>query len=140
MGNKTRLKIVTPERTMFDDDVEMAIMRTEQGDIGVLAGHEPLSTVLAIGSMRIINGEQAKEAAIMAGFAEITPSLITILTQTAEWADEIDVARAKEAKSRAEALLASNNSDINTERALLALRRANVRIETNLSLKEQKSV
>ncbi len=131
MGNKIRLKVVTPTRVLFDDDVDMLIMRTVEGDMGVLYGHQPLSTVLSYGALRIMQGEGEKQAAVLGGFAEITPKLVTVLSTVAEWSDEIDVERAKQSMARAEARMKSTDTLVNVKRAEAAFRRAVVRIETS---------
>lgn len=126
---KLSLKIVTPSRTMFDGDADMVIMRTKSGDVGILHGHQPMVTVLDYGVMRIQNaGEEDKVATVFGGFAEINSEGMSILTDIAEWADEIDMARAEAAKQRAEQRLANPDKNTDTAKAELALRRAITRL------------
>lgn len=130
MSNKLSLKIVSPSKLVYDKEVEMVIMRTATGDLGVLKGHENLSTVLDLGVMKIIDGETEEYISMLGGFAEVTKDGVSILTDCAELASEIDIARAEEAKKRAEQRIQSKNSDTDILRAELALRRSTVRIET----------
>ena len=99
------------------------------GEIGVYPDHIPLTTVLAPGVVTITNGEDVKEAAVHAGFAEILGDKVTLLAEIAEWPDEIDEKRAEAAKERAEARIAAKAADTDMLRAEFALRKALVRIE-----------
>ncbi len=126
---KLSLKIVTPSRTMFDGNADMVIMRTKSGDVGILHGHQPMVTVLDYGIMKIQNaGEEDKISTVFGGFAEINSEGMTILTDIAEWSDEIDMERAKAAKQRAEERLAHPDKNTDTVKAELALRRAITRL------------
>lgn len=128
--NKITLRIVTPNREMYNGEADMVIMRTTTGDIGVLAGHQPLVTVLDYGIMTIkCDGQEDKVAAVLGGFAEVSPKSVSILTDAAEWTDEIDEIRAKQAKERAEQRLRSKADDIDIIRAELALKRAMTRLD-----------
>ena len=127
--NKIALKVITPNREMYNGEADMVIMRTKSGDVGILHGHQPMVTVLDYGVMRIQNeGEEDKTAAVFGGFAQIGEDGVTVLTDIAEWADEIDLSRAEEARKRAEERLSKKSADIDVLRAELALKRALVRI------------
>lgn len=127
---KITLKIVTPSREMFNGDVDMVIMRTTSGDVGVLAGHQPMVTVLDYGLLIIKDGDnEDRVAALLGGFAEVSPQGVSILTDAAEWSGEIDKMRAEQAKERAESRLRSAVGDINVLRAQLALKRALTRLD-----------
>ncbi len=130
MSNKISLKIVSPTRVVFNSMVDMVVMRSITGDLGILKGHENLSTVLDLGTLKIIDGEKEEYISILGGFAEVTKEGVSILTDCAEKADEIDIRRAKESKKRAEERIARKSSDIDVLRAELALRRSTVRLET----------
>lgn len=125
---KIRVRIVTPSSELYNDDATMVIMRGVNGDFGVLKGHQPLTTILDYGILKIKNGEQEKEATLFGGFVDVQPEVVTILTDSAEWLEDIDVFRAEEAKKRAEQRLNSKDADIDFLRAELALKRANIRI------------
>ena len=130
MAEKTfNLQIISPTRVFFNEAVDMVEMKTTEGEIGVLAGHIPLTTIVAPGVMTITeNGGQTKEAAVLEGFMEITQEKVTILAQSCEWPEEIDLNRANEARDRAERRIKSNDANINMSRAELALKKSLVRI------------
>lgn len=134
MANKLSLKIITPSRKMFDGEVDMVVMRTMSGDVGILHGHQPMVTILDYGVLNIKTDEGEKEATVLGGFAEINSEGMSILTDAAEWSDEIDVLRAKEAKERAEARLKNLQSNIDVQRAELALKRALIRIDVGTKI------
>lgn len=127
---KFQLEVISPERVFYTGDVEMVELTTTEGDIGIYADHIPLTTIVAPGVLTITeNAEEQKEAAVLEGFMEITPEKVTILAQSCEWPEEIDVNRAMEAKARAERRLKSSDTNINMARADLALRKSLIRIE-----------
>ena len=123
------LEIVTPDRKFFEGEVEMVIVRGTEGDIGILKNHTPLVTPLSIGKIRIKQNGEFREAAIAGGYVGITKDKTTVITDAAEWPEEIDVKRAEEAKKRAEQRLKSSKSEIDIVRARIALRKALNRIE-----------
>ena len=127
--NKIRLRIVTPVRELYNKDAEMVIMRSSIGDVGILHGHQPLTTTLDYGFLRIINGDEEIKATVFGGFASVDSRGLTILSDAAEWPDEIDEERAIAAKERAEKRIKSNDANIDIARAELALRRALLRLE-----------
>jgi F-type H+-transporting ATPase subunit epsilon len=129
MAEKTRLRIVTPSKILYDDYADMVIMRTTSGDIGVLHGHQPLTTTLSYGILQIQkDGEETLKATVFGGFANIKKDSVTILSDAAEWPDDIDVDRAEASKERAEKRI-SSGSDIDVMRAELSLKRALLRLE-----------
>ncbi|WP_066506040.1 F0F1 ATP synthase subunit epsilon [Abyssisolibacter fermentans] len=128
MASKFRLEIVTPDKKFFEDDVEMIIVRGTEGDIGILKNHVPLVTVLGIGKIKVqIDGEM-REASIASGYIEVEKEKTTIITDAAEWAQDIDVKRAEAAKIRAEERLKKENKDTDVARAEIALKKAINRI------------
>lgn len=124
---KLKLQIVTPNRILCDEMVDMVIMRASTGDMGILPNHEPVVATLNYGILRFKQDGKERRATIMSGFAQVETDKVTILTDAAEWPDEIDLARAEEAKKRA--LKRIETKDGNIERAGVALKRALVRIE-----------
>ena len=109
-----RLEVISPERIFYTGDAEMVELTTTEGDIGIYADHIPLTTIVAPGVMTITEpGGVLKEAAVLEGFMEITPAKVTILAQSCEWPEEIDINRAAEAKARAERRLKSADENIN---------------------------
>lgn len=128
MASKFILEIVTPDRKFIEEEVEMVIVRGVEGDIGILKGHNPFVTPLGIGRIKIKNNGEFREAAISSGYVEITKDKTTIITDTAEWPDEIDVERAEASKKRAEERLGNKKSEIDLLRAEIALKKALTRI------------
>ncbi len=129
--NKVKIKIVTPEKEMYNGDADMVIFRSKCGDVGIMHGHLPMVTVLDYGVLRIMeNGEAVKKAAVFGGFAEIDGECVNILTDAAEWSDEIDLSRAEAARDRAEKRLMLSSPDIDELRSEMALKRALIRINT----------
>lgn len=126
-----RCEIVTAERTVFEDDVDMVIAPGIQGELGILPHHAPLMTALTYGELTIRReGQDDEFIAIGGGFLEVGPDHVTILADSAERADEIDEARAEEAHQRAEELMAQRKEeDVDLARAEAALRRSMVRIK-----------
>ena len=128
-NKKLRLKIVTPTKPVFDGDVDMVIMHTSDGQIGVLAGHQPVTTVMGYGLLRVYNDEKIEYFAVFGGFAEINSQGTTILADIAECPNEIDAERAKRAIERAERRKTEQKSDLDEKRLKMALRKASVRLE-----------
>lgn len=127
---KFHLEVISPERVFYENDVEMVELTTTEGEIGIYADHIPLTTILAPGIMTITEaGGKFREAAVLEGFMEITQDKVTILAQSCEWPEEIDINRANEAKARAERRLKSTDQNINMSRAELALRKSLIRLE-----------
>ena len=127
------LIVVTPERQLLREAVVEATLPGADGCLGILPGHAPLITELGIGELtyRPHGGGEAGHLAIISGFAEVLGDRVTVLAETAERPEEIDVARAEEAKKRAEQRLASATSDPNVDwsRAAVALQRSLIRIQ-----------
>lgn len=128
MSSLFRLEIVTPDKRFFDEEIEMAIVRTSEGDIGILKNHEPLVAPLAIGGIRIKQNGEFKDAACSSGFMTIDEEKIMIITDSAEWASEIDLERAKEAAERAKRRLEHKQDDLDVLRAKISLQKAINRI------------
>ena len=127
--NKTfRLRVIAPERLFYEGDVDMAELNTTEGEIGILPEHIPLTTIVAPGVLKITKGEEIKEAALLEGFMEVKKDSVTILAESCEWPEEIDGARANEARIRAERRLAEHSPETDIARAEAALRRALVRL------------
>lgn len=124
-----QVHIVTPDGPVFDGDVEMVTTKVESGELGILPGHIPMVAPLQIGAVRLNKGNKTEFVAVNGGFVEVQQEKVTILAQTAEKADSIDIARAEEAKKRAERLLQGNQEDVDFKRAQLALKKAMNRID-----------
>lgn len=124
-----RLDIVTPEKLVYSEDVNMVIARATDGDLGVLPGHAPLIAGLAVWPLRVLKEDGEHHIAICGGFIEVQPKKVTILASCAELSGEIDVARAKAARARAEDRLSGERADIDVARAEAALKRAMMRLQ-----------
>jgi F-type H+-transporting ATPase subunit epsilon len=123
------LEIVTPYGLVVNSKVEEAYVPGSQGDFGVLPGHAPFLTSLRIGELHYRRDKEVHFLAINRGFAEVTPTKTTILTDTAELAAEIDLERARSAKARVEERLKTISKDDPTyPQEICALERAKVRI------------
>jgi len=123
-----QLEVVTPERLVVNDMAEYIEIPGLTGYFGVLAGHAPLITELAVGEITYRTATQTKRLAVAWGFAEVLQNKVTILAETAEKAEEIDTARAEAAKKKAEAELQKAGVEGDKE-AQAALDRANARLE-----------
>ena len=124
----TVVNIVTPDGPVYDSEVSMAIVKTVTGEMGILPGHIPTVAPLAVSAVRLKKDNNTEVVAVSGGFVEIRPDKVTILTPSAEIADDIDIARAKEAVKRAEQRLQSKQDNIDFKRAELSLKRAMNRI------------
>jgi len=125
----TRLDIVTAERVVFSDDVDMVIAPGVEGQLGILPHHAPLMTMLLPGELLVRKGGEEFFLAISGGFLEVRPDRIIILADAAERVEEIDIARAEEAKRRAEERLSERAPGLDMARAEAALRRSLARLK-----------
>jgi F-type H+-transporting ATPase subunit epsilon len=121
-----QVELVSPERILWTGEADMVIARTTEGDIAFLSNHAPFIGALGIGVVTIeeTGGKQTK-IAVHGGFVEVSNNKVTILSDVAELATDIDVARAREARERAEAAYRAEP----TPESDAALRRATVRLE-----------
>jgi len=132
-----KLDIVTAEQVVYSEDVDVVVAPGVEGQLGILPHHAPLMTMLQPGELRVRRGGEEFSLAITGGFLEVRPDRIIILADAAERAEEIDVARAAEAKRRAEEWLLDRHAPgIDTARAEAALRRALARL--NVAEKRRK--
>ena len=130
-----KLQIITPEKKVFDGETEQIIVRTTVGDVGILNGHEPYCAALGVGQMRIMINGEFRRAATSGGIIKVSKEATTILVQTCEWADEIDVERAEAAKKAAEERKKAAKTDAELMLAEAKLSRALNRIDTASFLK-----
>ncbi|MDR2751974.1 MAG: ATP synthase F1 subunit epsilon [Clostridiales bacterium] len=128
---KLRLKIATPKKLLYDGEADMVILRTSTGDMGILPGHHRVSAIMGYGALKIVDGENKSEVAVMGGLAQVSGDAVTVLSEVAEWPSEISLIRAEAALERARQRLAQKDSDVDMQRAELSLRRALVRIEVS---------
>ena len=130
MAEKFKLSIISPDRVFTEGEAEFLEFTSTEGELGIYAQHIPLTTILEPCVMKIHNEGEVKKAAILGGFVEILKDKITVLAEDAQWPDDIDVARAKAAKKRAEDLLTAKQEGTDMLRAEAALKRAIARINT----------
>ncbi len=123
-----QLSIVTAERTVLNEEVDMVIAPGAAGELGILARHEPLLTTLKPGELRVLQNGQWDYLAVAGGFMQVDPRGVTVLADAAERVDEIDAARAEEARRRAESDLQSAPDEQARVEAQAALLRAIARI------------
>jgi F-type H+-transporting ATPase subunit epsilon len=123
-----KVDIVTAERVVYSADVDEVVAPGVQGQLGILPHHAPLMTILQAGELVIKKQGQEDILAISGGFLEVRPDHVIILADQAERAEEIDTARAEEARLRAEHLLHERPTGTDETRAEAALRRALVRL------------
>ena len=128
MADTFELELVTPERQLAKEQVEEVQIPGKNGYLGVLPGHAPLITELAVGEIAYKSAGQTRRLAVAWGFAEVLPEKVTILAETAEKVEEIDIPRAEAAKQRAEAALSQAGASGDPD-AQAALDRAKTRLE-----------
>ena len=129
MADTFQVEIVTPERKVVEDRATEMQIPGKSGYLGILPGHAPLITELAVGEIGYRDEQgKIKRLAVAWGFAEVLPTKVTILAEVAERAEEIDVARAQKAKEAAEAALKSPTEKTDTDAAESELQRANARL------------
>ncbi len=124
-----KLEIVTAERMVFSDDVTALIAWGVEGQLGILPHHAPLMTMLQPGDLMIRKDKEEEYLAITGGFLEVRPDKVIVLADACERADEIDVARAEEAKKRAQETMKAAPLTVDAATAEAALRRSLARLK-----------
>ena len=122
------LEIVTAERVVLSDEVDLVNAPTADGRVGILPRHEALLTVLVPGELAIVKGGDRTEYALSGGFMEVLASRVTILADTVERSDEIDEARAEQSRQRAEERKRSAQTERDMALAEAELTRSLVRL------------
>ncbi len=129
MADMFKLEIVTPDKLVVDEVAEEVQIPGRSGYLGVLPGHAPLITEVGLGEISYRTPGGTRYLSVAWGFAEVLPDKVTILAETAERPDDIDVDRARKAKERAEQRLRQGGAELDYDRAQTALLRANARLE-----------
>jgi len=124
-----KLEIVTAEKVIYSDDVSEVVVWGIEGQMGILPHHAPLATILRPGDLLIKKDNEEEYFFASGGFLEVTADKIIILADACERAEEIDIARAEEAKRRAEATLREQPSSVDMAATEAALRRSLVRLK-----------
>lgn len=123
-----QLEIVTPDKTVVSTETEMVVCPGVLGEFGVLPHHVSLLSALKIGSLRYSDNGRDQYVFISGGFADVNNNVLTVLAESAERAEDIDVARAEAAKKRAEERLQRHDDNLDVKRAEAALQRAMERL------------
>jgi F-type H+-transporting ATPase subunit epsilon len=123
-----RLDIVTAEKLVYSDEVSSVVVPGAEGQLGILPNHAPLLTSLKPGELKVLKEGEETNIAVSGGFLEVLKNVVTILADTAERAEDIDVERAEAALKRAQEKVNSSESDLDLERAIRALKRSQARV------------
>tara|TARA_Y100000817_G_scaffold300437_1_gene279452 strand:+ start:202 stop:612 length:411 start_codon:yes stop_codon:yes gene_type:complete len=123
-----RLDIVTAEKLVYSDEVSSVVAPGAEGQLGILPNHAPLLTSLKPGELKVSKEGEETNIAVSGGFLEVLKNVVTILADTAERAEDIDVERAEAALNRAQEKVNSSESDLDLERAIRALKRSQARV------------
>jgi F-type H+-transporting ATPase subunit epsilon len=119
-----QVEVVAAERSILSDEADEVLADTVEGQIGVLPRHAPMLTILVPGTVRLRRGDEEEILAVGGGFLEVSENKVVVLADSAERAEEIDVARAEEARARAAARLQTRGTDLDQDRARAALARS----------------
>ena len=123
-----RLEIVTAERVVYSEEVDILVAPGVDGELGILPSHAPLLTTLKSGEIRIVKDGEETFMSVSGGFLEVLGEKITILADTAEHAEEIDAERAEAALKRAQERVEAASTDMDLELALASMRRSQARL------------
>lgn len=123
-----RLEIITAERQVFADDVDVIVAPGVEGELGILPHHAPLMTMLEPGELLIRKDNEETYMVVSGGFFEVRPDKVIVLADACERSDEIDIARAEEAKRRAEKRIRTHAPQVDDARVEAALRRSLIRL------------
>jgi F-type H+-transporting ATPase subunit epsilon len=135
-----KLDIVTAEKLVYSDDVDIVIAPGHDGQLGILPHHAPLMATLNAGELIARKGTEEYSLAISGGFLEVLPDRVIVLADAAERADEIDIARAEAARKTAQERLAHSTTPLESAAAEAALRRAIARIEVADRIKKRRKM
>jgi F-type H+-transporting ATPase subunit epsilon len=130
MSDKIHLKVITHEKIVYENDVDELYIQTTDGSMGILKGHVPVIATLGIGITKVVNDKACECIATMGGILQFANNQATILTDVAELECDIDIARARHAKQRAEARMKAHEETLDIARAQMALAKAVARINT----------
>jgi len=126
---KIQLEVVTPQKMVYSEEVDLIEGPAIDGLIGILPNHAPLVTAMQIGVVRVVKDGEETQIAISEGFMEVQPDKINLVVRTAELPEEIDVDRAKSARDRAEEKLEKDHDNIDFAKAEAAYDRALARLK-----------
>jgi F-type H+-transporting ATPase subunit epsilon len=134
------LEVITPERKVYEDDVDMVVAPASDGYVGILPHHAPLFTTLGPGEFKVQRGGLEEVLAVFGGFMDVRGDRVVVLTDAAEHAEEIDTSRAQQARERAQEILAAGPaSAADEQRARAELQRALVRLRVSENRRRRRS-
>lgn len=128
MAETMKLQVITPDKEFFNGDATMVELNTANGEMGIFPQHIPLTVAVEPGVLKIHQDKEVKKASLLSGFIQIMPEKLTVLAESCEWPEDIDGARANEARIRAERRLSEGSAEVDVARAEAALHRALVRL------------
>ncbi|UHA75665.1 F0F1 ATP synthase subunit epsilon [Paenibacillus sp. 481] len=130
-----KLEIVTPERIVLEQEVDIITVKGADGELGIMANHVPMVTPLQVGPMKVKSGKSEQLIAVHGGFVEVRKDKVVVLAESAELPQDIDMERAKASKARAEQRISlaqrSKQDEVDHRRAELSLQRATTRIRVS---------
>ena len=129
MEKSFKLEIVTPDKKFYNDEVEMIVINTKRGKMGILKNHAPMLFAVTAGAIKIRKNDEDKKAFVSEGFMEVRDNVVTLMVDAAEWPEEIDINRALRAKERAEENLKRELAEKEYIKSKAALLRAVERIK-----------
>jgi F-type H+-transporting ATPase subunit epsilon len=133
------LEVITPERRVYEDDVDMVVAPASEGYVGILPHHAPFFTTLGPGEFRVKKADVEEVLAVFGGFMDVRGDRVVVLTDVAEHAEEIDARRAQEAREQAQRVLAAGAlSAADEQRARAALQQALVRLRVSESRRRRR--
>jgi F-type H+-transporting ATPase subunit epsilon len=133
------LEVITPERKVYEDDVDMVVAPASEGYVGILPHHVPLFTTLGPGEFKVKKGGVEEVLAVFGGFMDVRGDRVVVLTDAAEHAEEIDANRAQQAREAAQQVLAAGPaSAADEQRARAELQRALVRLRVSESRRRRR--
>ncbi len=130
--NEFDLQIVTPDGMLFDGKAQKIILRTTEGDVGILAKRANYVAALSIGVAKVVTAQWEKKAACSGGMVSVTDGVVRVVASTFEWGEDIDIARAEKAKEKAQTRLASTQkSEYEHKLAEIKLKRSLARLNAS---------
>ncbi len=136
MAKTFHLSILTPEHSFFEGEVEMLVLESEDGEVGILPNHAPVVISTIESELRFMANGQWRWAASSSGFATVTQDQVLVMLQSAEWPEEIDINRAKRAEYEARELLRQKKSmeEYRTARTMLSKAMVRLRVSTRRNI------
>ncbi len=135
-----RLEVVTPEKMVFSDDVDVVLAWGVEGQLGILPHHAPLMTMLQPGDFVFRKGNKEEYLTISGGFLEVRPDKVVVLADACERAEEIDLSRAEAAKQRAQEALKTAANVVDMAAAEAALRRSLARLKAAEKIRRKREI